>query len=90
MGFAVFIWDHPFKTSANFHVGSFFTTIRQQIWPILDPSPPLEHADVLNGWSLTLHSKPKVVERLHGLALPNSELEIKLNLLTPKDHYMYI
>ena len=31
-------------------VGSFFTTIRQQIGTIFDPSP-LEYADVLNGWS---------------------------------------
>ena len=33
------------------------------------------------------NSKPKVAEKLQGLALPNSELEIKLNLLTPKDLY---
>ena len=33
------IRDHPFKTSANFH--KFLTP------------PPLRHADVLNGWSLT-------------------------------------
>ena len=39
--------DHPFKTSAKLHnfrplppsVGSFFTTIHQQFWPIFDPSP---------------------------------------------------
>ena len=31
----------------------FFTTIRQQIWPIFDPPPPpLKNANVLNGWSL--------------------------------------
>ena len=28
-------------------------TIRWQIWPIFDPSPP-RNADVLNGWSLIL------------------------------------
>ena len=40
--------DHPFKTSANFswfltptpYRRQFFTTIRQQIWQIFDPSPP--------------------------------------------------
>ena len=42
----------------------FFTTIRQQIWPIFDPSP-LKNADVLNGWShvlrlvTVLHCKAK-------------------------------
>ena len=47
-----------FKTSANFHdfcslppsPWQFFTIIRQQIWPIFDPSP-LKNADILNGWS---------------------------------------
>ena len=55
----ILLWDHPLKTSANFHdfwplppsCWQFFTTIRRQISPILDPSP-LEYADVFNGWSL--------------------------------------
>ena len=33
----------------------FFSAIRWQIWPILDPSP-LKYADVLNGWSLVLYN----------------------------------
>ena len=85
------IWDHPFKTSANFQdfwplpstpsVGSFFTTIRLQIWPIFDPSPPKKcrrkggrgqkswkFADVLNGWSLwgMLGAKKNCVVRRHS------------------------
>jgi len=42
--------DHSFKTSAIFYDflplppsrRQFFTTIRRQIWPIFDPSPPKE------------------------------------------------
>jgi hypothetical protein len=48
----------------------FFSTIRRQIWQIFDPSP-LEHADVLNGWSPTrsnnpLHEFGKVEKVLKG------------------------
>ena len=53
----IFVWDHPFKTSANFldfwplppFRRQFFTTIRWQIWPMFDPSPK---KCLLNGWSL--------------------------------------
>ena len=47
--FLIYIWDHPFKTSAKFHdfwpllpsCRQFITTIiRQQIWQIFHPSPP--------------------------------------------------
>ena len=36
----------------------FFSTNRRQIWQIFDPSP-LEHADVLNGWSLNWKDSPQ-------------------------------
>ena len=50
--------DHPFKTPANFHdflplpppIGSFYATIRRQIWQIFDPSP-LKNTEILNAWS---------------------------------------
>ena len=50
--------DHPFKTPANFQeylllsppIGSFYATIRQQIWQICDPSP-LKNTEILNAWS---------------------------------------
>ena len=47
-------------------VGSFFTTIRRQIWQIFDPSPPLKNADVLNGWSLWVFFGAVSKERFQG------------------------
>ena len=54
----VVVWDHPFKTSANFHnfwplppVGSFLLLIVGIFGQFLTP-PPLKDADVLNEWSL--------------------------------------
>ena len=37
-----------------------FCTIRRQIWQLFDPSP-LEHADVLNGWSLSRISNSRLI-----------------------------
>ena len=42
-------------------IGSFYATICQQIWQILDPSP-LKNVNALKGWFLNSHLQYKVVK----------------------------
>ena len=69
-------WDHPLKTSANFHyfwpiplsVGSFLLLSVGKFDKKFDPSP-LKIANVLKGWSLCKYQRPLFISQKLQLPL---------------------
>ena len=70
--------DHPFKTSANIYTFLTPTPLQSAVFLVLSVGkfgkfltpPPLEHADVLNGWSqrmVPIFSTTKLFIRLSNL-----------------------